>query len=600
MSKSKPNVVPPEDKIPSTGYRIKIKESIRKRLAEEENFYPIELEDFEEVEYKPYSTKEIVEEKLPPVKFVIDKYYLQRIRDDPSKVLVTLYLDYGYLKPNRVKEVVEINKKKPYLSKLKGKCQIRLFNDDLCELAVIPMKHSSEFPYHPLSSQPQLFLGLIENLEQKKDYHYRIECYNQENVLIGSSKVVEFVAAVEDNKLPIFFISTSDLHGGSKARFKRGKGRGFRVRTNPDLTKLMNHIHVNEMEYTFNKGYQVFTSSGDNTDNGSYHQYWADLFTCANPNLARIPITPTIGNHDYFNGGFCRGSWMGGLHRTQKHFHIYFQNPRTSGGAFYSHTEGNVFMIHLDSLGLTWGNESIACDSRQWEWLNRELSIWRHKANEGIGPQFCIVFLHSAIFTIGFFGRATNNSDSVAQSCLTPLFDEYGVSAAVFGHDHMYQRSLWKSTQYMCIGVSGKTPIYYFDNLRNKTEYKIEKDEEGEKARGYGVTYVPPNHRIMSEDEKIRFQEWLFTVKQQILNEDIRKYYLFVTEEDQEDYKEMMVDLEEKEQFIEEKIIAKLKNCIWWRFYNVKGKLIDQAFLEPVQREIRDESFISCPNPHIR
>ena len=62
----------------------------------------------------------------------------------------------------------------------------------------------------------------------------------------------------------------------------------------------------------------------------------------------------------------------------------------------------------------------------------------------------------------------------------------------------------------------------------------------------------------------------------------------------------MMVDLEEKEQFIEEKIIAKLKNCIWWRFYNVKGKLIDQAFLEPVQREIRDESFISCPNPHIR
>ncbi|MCE7741814.1 MAG: hypothetical protein GOP50_05100 [Candidatus Heimdallarchaeota archaeon] len=600
MTKDKPNIIPPEEKIPSRGYRIKIKESIRRRLAEEENFYAIELDDFEEVEYKPYSTEENIEEKLPPVKFVIDKYYLQRIKDDPSRVLVTLYLDYGYLKPNRVKEIVEVNKKKPFLSKLKGKCLIRLFNDDLCELALIPMKHSSSFNYHPISSQPQLFLGLIENLEHKKDYHYRIECYDENDILVGSSKVIEFVAAVEDTKQPIFFVSTSDLHGGHKARFKRGKGKGCGVRTNPILNKLMNDIHVNEMEYTFNKGYQVFTTSGDNIDNGSYHQHWADLFTCANPNLARIVFSPTIGNHDYFNGGFCKGAWFGGANRTQKHFHIYVQTPGKHTGAFYSHTEGNVFMIHLDSVGLTWGNESITCDSRQWEWLNRELSMWRRRANEGIGPQFCYVFLHSAIFTIGYFGRARNNSDSVAQSCLTPLFDEYGVSAAVFGHDHMYQRSLWKSTEYLCIGVSGKGPINYFDNLRNKTDYKIEKDEEGEEARGYGVTYVPPNHRIMSEDEKIRFDEWLFTVKQQILNDDIRKYYLFITEDDQEDYKELMVDPEEKEQFIDEKIIPKLKTCIWWRFYNTKGKLVDQSFMEPVEREIRDESFITCPNLHIR
>ncbi len=600
MTKERSNIIPPEDKIPSRSYRLKIKESIRRRLAEEENFYPIELEDFEEVEYKPYSIKEIEDEKLPPVKFVIDKYYQLRIKDDPSKILVTLYLDYGFLKPNRVKEIVEINKKKPFLSKLKGKCLIRLFNDDLCELAIIPMKHSSSFTYHPVSSAPQLFLGLIENLEQKKDYYYRIECYDENEILIGASKVIEFVAAVEDTKQPVFFVSTSDLHGGSKARFKRGKGKGCGVRNNPTLVKLMKDIHIKEMEYTFNKGYQVFTTSGDNVDNGSYHQYWADLFSCASPNLARIPFAPTIGNHDYFNGGFCRGSWFGGANRTQKYFHMYIQTPRKHGGAFYSHTEGNVFMIHLDSVGLTWGNESITCDSRQWEWLNNELSKWRRRANEGIAPQFCYVFLHSAIFTIGYFGRATNNSDTIAQSCLTPLFDEYGVSAAVFGHDHMYQRSLWKSTEYMCIGVSGKGPINYFDSLRNKTDYKIMKDEEGEEARGYGVTYVPPNHRIMSEDEKIRFDEWLYTVKQQILNSDIKNYYLFLTEEDQEDYKEIMVDLEEKEQFIDEKIIAKLKTSIWWRFYNTKGKLVDQSFMEPVEREIRDESFITCPNQHIR
>ena len=595
MNKSKTEIIPPEDRIPERDYRIKIKETAHKRLAEQENFYPLELDDFEEIDYKPYSTKDSVDEKLPPVKFVINKYLMQRIKDDPSKVLITMYLDYGDLEPNRVAEVVEINKKKPFLSKLKGKCLIRLFNDDLCELAEIPMKHSSEFPYHPISSKPQLFLGLIENLEQKKDYHYRLECYNQNDVLIGASKVIEFVAAVDDFKQPIFFVSTSDLHGGHKARFNPKRGRN-----NPILKNLMNKIHVNEMELTFNKGYQVFTTSGDNVDNGYYQENWADLFECANPNLARIPFVPTIGNHDYYNKSLIGKTHLGGRNRTQKFFHTFIQTPRKHGGAFYSHTEGNVFMIHLDSMGLIWGNESVVCDSRQWKWLNEELSNWRKNANEGKGPQFCVVFLHSAIFTIGYFGRSRNNSDAIAQTCLTPLFDEYGINAAIFGHDHMYQRSLWKSAQYMCIGVAGKTPINYFDHLRKKTEYKIEEDLEGEKARGYGITYVPPNLNIMSEDERIRFDEWLFTVKQQIMNGDIRKYYLFKSEEEQEEYKEMMVDPEEKEEFIDEKIIPKLKTCMWWRYYSVKGILLDQAFMDPVERETKDQLVPSCPNPHIR
>ncbi|MCG3255825.1 MAG: metallophosphoesterase, partial [Candidatus Heimdallarchaeota archaeon] len=256
-------------------------------------------------------------------------------------------------------------------------------------------------------------------------------------------------------------------------------------------------------------------------------------------------------------------------------------------------------MIHLDSIGLNWGNESIACDSRQWNWLNEELKEWRRKAIEEQGPQFCIVFLHSAIFTIGYFGRARNNSDALAQACLTPLFDDYGVSAAIFGHDHLYQRSLWRSTQYMCIGVSGKMSINYFDWLRNRTDYKIMKDEEGEKARGYGVTYVAPNVKDMSEDEKIRFEEWLFSVKNKIVNSDLSKFHIFETEEEIEDYKELMVNRGLKEKFIEEQIIAKMRTCIWWRYYNLKGKLVDSAFMETVER-VLDEDYINCPNPHIR
>ncbi|TET81551.1 MAG: hypothetical protein E3J43_00615, partial [Candidatus Heimdallarchaeota archaeon] len=72
MSIKKQKILPPEDRIPSTKYRIKIRETIRRRLAEEENFYSLELEDFDEVEYKPYTTTEKEDESIPSVKFIID------------------------------------------------------------------------------------------------------------------------------------------------------------------------------------------------------------------------------------------------------------------------------------------------------------------------------------------------------------------------------------------------------------------------------------------------------------------------------------------------------------------------------------------------
>ena len=305
-------IISPEDRIPSTKYRLKIRESIVRRLTEQENFYILEEEDFDEVEYKEYSTREEKEEDLPKMKFVPDKIYLQRFTDDPTKVLVTVYIDYGYLKPNKVKELVDVNRRKPFLSKPKGKCELILYNDELCEIAEIPMKHSSDFTYHPVAGAPQLFLGLVENLEERKEYHYRIECYNEDEEFIGASRIKQFIAGVQTQKKPIFFVSASDLHGGSKATFRRGKVWGFRPKNNPTLKKLMENINFKELEYTFGQGYQVFATSGDNIDNGSYHEYWADFFSCGAKNFSRYPLTPTIGNHDYFNGGIGRASWFGG------------------------------------------------------------------------------------------------------------------------------------------------------------------------------------------------------------------------------------------------------------------------------------------------
>ncbi|MCK4972256.1 MAG: metallophosphoesterase, partial [Candidatus Heimdallarchaeota archaeon] len=567
------NIIPPIEKGPTRKEKTKLKEIRKKDDAEEENFYALEVKDFEKVEYRPYETKEEKKEELPKIDFFVDKIYMQRIVDDPSKVLVTVYIDYGFLKPNKVKLLVNVDKKHPFKSKAKGSCMIHLFNDELREIAEIPMKHSSEFQYHPVASAPELFLGLIENLEENKSYYYRIECFDENKNLIGASRIKQFVGSVHNVKSPTFYVSVSDIHAGNKAKFKRGGAKGCKPRTTEKLDILMSHIHLNELEYTFNKGYQAFTTSGDNVENGSYHEYWADLFACGSVNLARMPFFPTLGNHGYFNGGIGRGSWFGTKTPTQKHFHMFVQTPKKQGGAYYSHVEGNVLMIHLDSIGLNWGNERIHCESRQWKWLNDVLKEWRGKRAKGKGPQFCIVYLHSAILSLGMYGITQNNSDDFAQTTLIPLFDAYGVNIAIFGHDHVYQRSLFNKTSYICIGVSSKGTRNLFDSGIANAGYSIENWKEGDKSRGYAVTYVPPNMNLMSSSEKQEFEQWLGGIKQTILDGDLVKYHFFEQGSESPEYKELMSNKIKKLEFIQKEIIEKMKSQIWFRFYNVKGVL---------------------------
>ncbi|MHA1304915.1 MAG: hypothetical protein ACTSPI_14550, partial [Candidatus Heimdallarchaeaceae archaeon] len=237
----------------------------------------------------------------------------------------------------------------------------------------------------------------------------------------------------------------------------------------------------------------------------------------------------------------------------------------------------------------------------EYAWIKYQLKEWRKRQKEDNNePEFCLVFLHSAILTIGFFGRTKGeSSDAIAQRSLVPLFDAYDVSAAIFGHDHMYQRSQINNTSYMCIGVSGKTPINYFDFLRNVVNYKINKDEEGEKARGYAVTFVPPNTANMKDAESRAFQNLLARIKETILNSDLKTYYYFKRKEKRK-YKELMANKEKREQFIKEEIIDKLVSHIWWRYYNLKGQLIDHAFLPRYKGNYDNVEPIICPGEHIR
>ncbi|UJG41017.1 MAG: metallophosphoesterase [Candidatus Heimdallarchaeum aukensis] len=599
----KQEIIPPEDKIDSWVYRRKIGEysslkELARRITQEENIPLLDLTLFPDVSYNEIEGKPISEKSIP---YLLNKVMIQKPTDNPNDHLFVLAMDYGYLGKNITKKIVSINKKYPSQSKPKGKVIFSLYNENKIKIAEVPFLHSSSFQGHPVSSAPQIFLCFLPNLEENQKFYYQIIGYSNGNTIICGSKLLSFKNYRNSSSEPFFFVAASDLHAGAGARFKRGRVWGLFPRNNKHLMKLMNNIAENESTYSFDHGYNAFMTSGDNIDNGSYHEYWEDFLDCSSIVLSKIPIYPTIGNHDYLFGGIFRGTYLSSWKKTQKSFHALFHVPRTSPkGAFYAHSNGNVKFIHLDSMGLNWGNESIYCGSRQYEWVKYQLKEWRRnqKKNEE-EPDFCVVFLHSAILTIGFFGRTQGkSSDALANKSLIPLFNTYDVNLAVFGHDHMYQRSEVDKTSYCCIGLSGKTPINYFDFLRNVVGYKIHRDEEGEIARGYAVIYVPPKVKNQTEEQKREFDNFLESVRKKAM-ENIELYYYFSKKEKRKN-KELFTDKDKLSEFVKNKIIAKLKDHLWWRFYNLKGELVDSCFIQKTTGNYDDIEKIQCPGEHIR
>ncbi|MBE1877621.1 metallophosphoesterase [Myceligenerans sp. TRM 65318] len=79
--------------------------------------------------------------------------------------------------------------------------------------------------------------------------------------------------------------------------------------------------------------------------------------------------------------------------------------------------------------------------SAQWEWARAQLADARAQG------QVIIVQFHHAAYSSGVHGTPPNhefadNQSGVAMRAWTPMFEEYGVTAVISGHDEMFERSL--------------------------------------------------------------------------------------------------------------------------------------------------------------
>ena len=205
--------------------------------------------------------------------------------------------------------------------------------------------------------------------------------------------------------------------------------------------------------------------TGDMVDNGDRISQW-DLFSgAAKAELMKLPIAPSVGNHEAFN--------KNNTNANTKNFVNTF-NPTIAkdtgapSGTVYSFDYGNA---HIAVMNTQCGSKNL---KKQAEWLKKDMTK--------SGKLWKIVALHR-----GPYGATYDTTD--IRRVWTPVFDEVGVDLVFQGHDHNYVRSYpmknkvrvkdGEGTVYM-IGNTGGVKFYPLKsrswqavNLQPKTQMYI-------------------------------------------------------------------------------------------------------------------------------
>ncbi|MBI5383810.1 MAG: metallophosphoesterase [Verrucomicrobia bacterium] len=184
---------------------------------------------------------------------------------------------------------------------------------------------------------------------------------------------------------------------------------------------------------TTNKPANVWITGGDNDQtDGSEGNYTASVFGADYgyaPLLRRLPMFPTIGNHDY---------------QTQQGVNYYanFTLPTRgeAGGVpsgtehYYSFNYGDVHFINLDSID---GTLSRTADTAMLQWLREDLTAATQR--------WIIAYWHGPPYSKGSHD-SDSDTDTLAwmvqmRQIVVPVLESYGVDLVLCGHSHVYERS---------------------------------------------------------------------------------------------------------------------------------------------------------------
>jgi len=238
----------------------------------------------------------------------------------------------------------------------------------------------------------------IKGLRAATGYHYRVSARAPGVTTPNETEVYEFHTP-PDRDRPLRFVIYGDVRSGHEvhadlARAIRGE--------DPDLAIM----------------------TGDLVDMGSDEADWTRYFEIATPLLARVPVYPSPGNHEYARGG-----------RGAERFRALFRPLEVNAPAWRSYDVAGVHFVGLDS------NQYRSAE--QLAWLRKDLE--RAQKARAI-----FVYAHEGAFSSGLHG-----DNELAKANVVPILERAGVTYYVGGHDHHYERGRVGKLDYIVSGGGG-------------------------------------------------------------------------------------------------------------------------------------------------
>jgi hypothetical protein len=193
-------------------------------------------------------------------------------------------------------------------------------------------------------------------------------------------------------------------------------------------------------------GLAFYVNTGDLVSDGERADQWDTFFTIESSVMARLPLYPTIGNHDEHGG-------------DAKHFVQSFVLPDAE--YYYSFDAGNVHVVVLD--GYVHSEIWLWCIAARNQWtdtcLNDAQLAWLQddlpRAARDPAIDHIVVVNH-----IGPYSSKKGRVGSGQMRELLPWFRDMGVTFVVSGHDHYYERGFSGNGIPYVITGGGGAPLY--------------------------------------------------------------------------------------------------------------------------------------------
>ena len=179
----------------------------------------------------------------------------------------------------------------------------------------------------------------------------------------------------------------------------------------------------------------LYISMGDLVDNGEQAYQWRTWLDSIKPLSARIPLAPTLGNHEMYT--------LDWKMREPRAYLNYFDVPSNGNVTFdrryYSYDYGDVHYVVLDTQ-LYESNHEDNHDTHhpdlydvQVQWLRQDLAANTKK--------WTVVLMHRDPFQYAFDRPGASRAEGFDEEgvLFMPIFDEFHVDLVLSAHLHSYR-----------------------------------------------------------------------------------------------------------------------------------------------------------------